>query len=208
MSSASLLPLLFLHSNWSRGSHLDEFSWWRHQMEIFPALLAWPLVMGIQFPSQRAVTRSFDVFIDLQNGFAKNRDTGDLRHHRIHCDVTVMFQYLATPGVVMMTIPGLACRKIVNWQLFVSVCAIATLVYIFYFFCDWYPHQRWRCDNVFTQCVCVFICYSLCWYERFSWEGLVPHRQYVQAMTVSCTYDVIGHVMWRLWILSSIFVFA
>ena len=43
-------------------------SWWRHQMETFSALLAIyagnSLVPG-EFPSQRTVTRSFDVFFDL-----------------------------------------------------------------------------------------------------------------------------------------------
>ena len=43
-------------------------AWWRHQMETFSALLA--LFEGnssvtSEFPSQRAVTRSFDVFFDL-----------------------------------------------------------------------------------------------------------------------------------------------
>ena len=45
------------------------FSWWRHQMETFPALLA--LCSGNspvtgEFPAQRPVTRSFDVFFDLR----------------------------------------------------------------------------------------------------------------------------------------------
>ena len=44
-------------------------TWWRHQMETFSALLA--LCEGIspvtgEFPSQRPVTRSFDVFFDLR----------------------------------------------------------------------------------------------------------------------------------------------
>ena len=43
-------------------------TWWRHQMETFSALLA--LCVGNspvngEFPSQRQVTRSFDVFFDL-----------------------------------------------------------------------------------------------------------------------------------------------
>ena len=42
--------------------------WWRHQMEIFSALLALcagnSSVTG-EFPTQRPVTRSFDVFFDL-----------------------------------------------------------------------------------------------------------------------------------------------
>ena len=44
-------------------------SWWRHQMETFPALLARCAgnspVTG-EFPSQRPVTRSFDVSFDLR----------------------------------------------------------------------------------------------------------------------------------------------
>ena len=44
-------------------------SWWRHQMETFSALLAFcaenSLVTG-EFPIQRPVTRSFDVFLDLR----------------------------------------------------------------------------------------------------------------------------------------------
>ena len=43
-------------------------TWWRHQMETFSALLA--ICAGNspvpgEFPSQRPVTRSFDVFFDL-----------------------------------------------------------------------------------------------------------------------------------------------
>ena len=71
-------------------------SWWRHQMETFSELLALcegnPPVTG-GFPSQRPVTRSFDVFFDprLNKRSSKHRDGGDLRHHRVHYDVTVMF---------------------------------------------------------------------------------------------------------------------
>ena len=41
--------------------------WWRHQMETFSALLA--ICAGNspgEFPAQRTVTRSFDVFFDLR----------------------------------------------------------------------------------------------------------------------------------------------
>ena len=50
-------------------SQVRSVSWWRHQMEIFSALLAICAgnspVTG-EFPSQRPVTRSFDVFFDLR----------------------------------------------------------------------------------------------------------------------------------------------
>ena len=40
------------------------FAWWRHQMETFSALLA--IRVSGEFPAQRPVTRSFDVFFDLR----------------------------------------------------------------------------------------------------------------------------------------------
>ena len=45
-----------------------------------------------EFPAQRPVTRSFDVFFDLRltNSLANNGDAGDFRRHRAHYDVIVM----------------------------------------------------------------------------------------------------------------------
>ena len=47
----------------------QSYSWWRHQMDTFSALLAICAenspVPG-EFPAQRPVTRSFDVFFDLR----------------------------------------------------------------------------------------------------------------------------------------------
>ena len=45
-----------------------------------------------EFPAQRPVTRSFDVFFDLHpiNGWINNDEAGDLKRHRAHYDVTVM----------------------------------------------------------------------------------------------------------------------
>ena len=53
-------------------------SWWRHQMETFSASLA--ICVGNspvpgEFPTQRPVTRSFDVFFDLR--WVNNREAGD-----------------------------------------------------------------------------------------------------------------------------------
>ena len=66
-------------------------TWWRHQMETFSALLAICAgnspVLG-EFPAQKPVTRSFDVF--LENGWVNNRQAGDLRRYRAHYDVIVM----------------------------------------------------------------------------------------------------------------------
>ena len=70
------------------------WSWWRHQMETFSALLAICAgnspVRG-EFLAQRPVTRSFDVFICAWiNGSVNNREVGDLRRYRAHYDVIVM----------------------------------------------------------------------------------------------------------------------
>ena len=60
-------------------------------MEILSALLA--ICAGNspwtgEFPAQRPVTRSVDVFFDLRK--VNNRDAGDLIRNRAHYDVTVM----------------------------------------------------------------------------------------------------------------------
>ena len=64
-------------------------------MEIFSALLA--ICAGNspvpgEFPAQRPVTRSFDVFFDLHriNGWVNNGEAGDLRSYRAHYNVIVI----------------------------------------------------------------------------------------------------------------------
>ena len=52
----------------SAAQHCYMFAWWRHQMEIFSALLA--ICAGIspvtgELPAQRPATRSFAAFFDL-----------------------------------------------------------------------------------------------------------------------------------------------
>ena len=59
---------------------ISKQSWWRHQMETFSALLA--ICAGnspvtSEFPSQRPVMRSFDVFFDLRlNKRLSNKSRG------------------------------------------------------------------------------------------------------------------------------------
>ena len=65
-------------------------------METFSALLAIcegnSPITG-EFPAQRPVTRGFNVSLICAwtNGWVNNRDAGDLRRHRAHYDVTVMW---------------------------------------------------------------------------------------------------------------------
>ena len=72
-----------------------EIAWWRHQMETFSALLALYAenspVTG-EFPAQWPVTRSFDVFFDLNLNKRLSKQSWGwyLRRHRAHYDGTVM----------------------------------------------------------------------------------------------------------------------
>ena len=64
-----LLIYLLLSSSSSHCDNTLYKAWWRHQMETFSALLAICAgnspVSG-EFPAQRPVTRSFDVFVDVR----------------------------------------------------------------------------------------------------------------------------------------------
>ena len=68
--------------------------WWRYQWEHFPRY--WPFVRGIhRWPVDsrhkgqwRALM--FSWICTWTNGWANNRDAGDLRRHRAHYDVIVM----------------------------------------------------------------------------------------------------------------------
>ena len=51
------------------SSMKTDLTWWRHQMETFSASLAicaWNSPVSGEFPAQRPVTWSFDVFFDLR----------------------------------------------------------------------------------------------------------------------------------------------
>ena len=73
-------------------------------METFSASLTFYAgnspVIG-EFPSQRPVTRSFDVFIDRRkkNGWVKIWYAGDLRCHHVHYDVNVMRGCILCRGI-------------------------------------------------------------------------------------------------------------
>ena len=43
-----------------------------------------------EFPAQRSVTRSSDVLFDLRHSWVNNGETGDLKRHLTHYDVTLI----------------------------------------------------------------------------------------------------------------------
>ena len=82
-----------MYLTWSHLCSQYSPTWWRHQMETFSALLAICAgnspVTG-EIPTQRPVTRRFDIFLTWINSWVNNREAGNLRRHRAHYDVTVM----------------------------------------------------------------------------------------------------------------------
>ena len=60
--------LLSIRSHFPVPEHIPN-PWWRHQMETFSVLLAFCAENSLvtsEFPAQRPVTRSFDIFIHLR----------------------------------------------------------------------------------------------------------------------------------------------
>ena len=120
--------------------------WWRHQMETFSALLALyagnSSVTG-EFPTQRPVTRSFDVLFICASihDWVNNREAGDLRRHRANNDGIVMwYKYIDSIWAYIPMISYLIkCEKILRNVLSVyevlhkrcnQMCSINAWVYI------------------------------------------------------------------------------
>ena len=90
-----LIMIVYGVENGRSRSVCYNFSWWRHQTEIFSALLA--LCAGNspvtgEIPSQGPVTRSFEVFFDqrLNQRFSKQSWGRGFETHCSHYDVIVM----------------------------------------------------------------------------------------------------------------------
>ena len=104
--------------------HYSLYSpWWRHQIETFPALLA--ICAGIspvtgEFPSQRSVTRSFDVFFDLHPNKRLRKQSWDwwfempssLLWH--HCNET--HRNLYALNIFPVVSPYLSSYRCINYE--------------------------------------------------------------------------------------------
>ena len=71
------------------------YTWWRHQMETFSALLAIcagnsPVPVKSPHKGQWRVALMFTLICARINGWVNNHEAGDLRRHRAHYDVIVM----------------------------------------------------------------------------------------------------------------------
>ena len=78
-----------------------DYSWWRHQMETFSALLvicAGNSPVPSEFPhkGQWHGALMFSLICVWINGWVSNREAGDLRRYRAHYDVIVMLSLFIT----------------------------------------------------------------------------------------------------------------
>ena len=74
----------------------DHISWWRHQMETFSALLALcagnsPVPVNSPHKGQWRGALMFSLICARINDWVNNREAGDLRRHRGHYDVNVIW---------------------------------------------------------------------------------------------------------------------
>ena len=121
-------------ARWGRGSlviytHRSLFiSWWRHQMETFSALLA--LCAGNStHKGQWHGALKFSLICTWINGWVNNGEAGDLRRHRTHYHVTVMWY---GPCKVVLIIPVM----IDNRPLEATYSSARLISYL---------HKRWQC---------------------------------------------------------------
>ena len=73
------------------------FTWWRHQMETFSALLALcagtsPVSVTSPHTGQWRGALMFSLICAWIKGWVNNHEAGDLRRHRGHYDVSVMIK--------------------------------------------------------------------------------------------------------------------
>ena len=94
------------------------FPWWRHQMETFSALLA------TDHRWRGALV--FSLICTWTNGWANNRDAGNLRRHRAHYDAIVMFVqfHWGDPTVLDVIVTVKKCHEVFKNGATVSVGSI------------------------------------------------------------------------------------
>ena len=150
------------------------WSWWRHQLEIFSAFLvicASNSPVTSEFPAQRPVTRSFDVFFDeplkqqLSKQWRRRWFETSSRSLWRHCNA------LSTPDCCCLKtkFPGTCCSFFVHkaW-LFAYICSlpcnqIVTVTYIFWwYFSDEFVPWKWNLGPNIWHWEAIYSFFSLC----------------------------------------------
>ena len=121
-----------------------DYTWWRHQMETFSTLLAIcagnsPVPVNSPHKGQWRGALVFSLICARKNGWVNNRETGDLRRHRDHYDVTVMSRYCVCMCTLML--PSLRHLQLQT----LSTESISST--------PWFPFQRSYCPACRTTLI-------------------------------------------------------
>ena len=109
---------------WNHWAMFMNRSWWRHQLEFVSASLAFwvghTLVTG-EFPhnGKWRGTLIFSLICVRINGWVKNHEAADLRRHRAHYDVIVMWIDQLTCMVEMKFMNGMGAQfriAVTQWR--------------------------------------------------------------------------------------------
>ena len=102
-SFQSIKPLIFNqmlheHTPQLRREKLCSLLWWRYEMDTFSAFLALcegnaTVTGGSLYKGQWRRALMFSLICAWTDGWANNRDAGNLRRHHAHYDVTVKYYY-------------------------------------------------------------------------------------------------------------------
>ena len=144
---------LFLNSN-PYSMNLD--SWWCHQMETFSALLALfagnSLVTG-EFPSQRPVTWSIDVFFDrCLNKCLSKQSLGwwfEMLSHSLCCNCNVYSIISGPIDIIMNSISNCKDSWMAIWGLF-SIWDVHIMAW-YRFSTKPFPQQQQIIDGLLMQ---------------------------------------------------------
>ena len=147
-------------------------SWWRHQMETFSALLV--ICSGTspvtgEFPTQRSVPLNllFSLICACINGWENNRKAGDLRRHRTHLDVIVMFYLILVVYSVSICCvsPSNLCIQWLCTALFARIyCRIPAFQLVFS------SLKRIQMNIILFCLVCCLTIVVMSWIVNASWK--------------------------------------
>ena len=114
------------HFRYSPTIIRSPYTWWRHQMETFSALLA-ICTANSPHKGQWRGALMFSLICAWINGWVNNREAGDLRRYRTHCVVIVMSSAnISSFQITIMFVPRQKCQSTSCWTLFICQTMKAT----------------------------------------------------------------------------------
>ena len=126
-------------------------SWWRHQMETFSALLAIcagnsPSPVNSPHKGQWRRALMFSLICAWINGWINNGDAGDLRSHRAHYDVIIMYSF-----VVIFRFEQFAGIVVASGKLVLNYCS------------PYSPELLWLCGEILPRRWPLHLCLCTSW---------------------------------------------